>query len=173
MAAILPTAYRARDRVEPTFLAQANHLRTTLDSRDHSHDVPDVTSIAYVLALGTAVGCGWSFDSRTYLELRPAHLLSFELGGLRARTSCPKLSRGAGRTVPRFSRGRSGSPEISQRDCQDAVRREHCTAASKPAGRRIEPPRDCRRLHFLRGWSHVEENEVFARGPGAGGPDGI
>ncbi|HET7622173.1 MAG TPA: hypothetical protein VFK39_09755 [Gemmatimonadaceae bacterium] len=32
-----------------------------------------------------------------------------------------------------------------------------------------EPLRDCRRLQHLRGWSHVKGNEVFSRGPGAGG----
>jgi hypothetical protein len=31
-----------------------------------------------------------------------------------------------------------------------------------------EPPRDSRRLHYLRGWSHEQIDEVFAGGPRAG-----
>ena len=43
-------------------------------------------------------------------------------------------------------------------------------AAIKASGT-TESPRDCRRLHFLRGWGHVEENEVFQRSPRTGGSD--
>ena len=36
-----------------------------------------------------------------------------------------------------------------------------------------EPPWVCRRLHFLRGWSHDEDKpQVFPGGPGAVGTDG-
>jgi len=37
----------------------------------------------------------------------------------------------------------------------------------------IEPPRGCRRLHFLRGWGHEQTKEVLPRGTGAGGTDGV
>jgi len=37
------------------------------------------------------------------------------------------------------------------------------------AGDQIEPPRDCRRLKYLRGYSHGQGNQVFTRGPGTGG----
>jgi hypothetical protein len=36
-----------------------------------------------------------------------------------------------------------------------------------------EPPRDFRRLHFLRGWSHEHIEEVFPGGAGTGGADGL
>ena len=35
-----------------------------------------------------------------------------------------------------------------------------------------EPPRDCRRLHFLRGWSHGKIKQILPRGSGASGSDG-
>jgi hypothetical protein len=34
---------------------------------------------------------------------------------------------------------------------------------------RVEPPRDCRRLNSLRGYSHGQTNQVFTRGTGTGG----
>ena len=37
----------------------------------------------------------------------------------------------------------------------------------------LEPSRDSRRLHYLRGWSHEQEDEVFAGGPRAGGSAGL
>jgi hypothetical protein len=37
----------------------------------------------------------------------------------------------------------------------------------------VEPPRDCRRLHFVRGWSHGTKKTVFTRGTRSGGSDGI
>lgn len=37
----------------------------------------------------------------------------------------------------------------------------------------LEPPRDSRRLRFLRGWSHEHIEEVFPRGSGAGGSVGL
>jgi hypothetical protein len=51
---------------------------------------------------------------------------------------------------------------------------------SKPAGRAAlvvlavvcESPRDCRRLHLLRGWGHDTQNEVFPRSARAGGSNG-
>jgi hypothetical protein len=36
-----------------------------------------------------------------------------------------------------------------------------------------EPPRDSRRLHFLRGWSHEHDEEVLTGGQGAGGSAGL
>lgn len=36
-----------------------------------------------------------------------------------------------------------------------------------------EPPRDSRRLHFLRGWGHGTSKQVLARGTGSGGSDGL
>ena len=36
-----------------------------------------------------------------------------------------------------------------------------------------EPPRDCRRLQFLRGWSHGKDHTICARGPRAGCPDAV
>ena len=36
-----------------------------------------------------------------------------------------------------------------------------------------EPPRDSRRLHFLRGWSYEHDEEVFPRSSGTGGSAGI
>jgi hypothetical protein len=33
-----------------------------------------------------------------------------------------------------------------------------------------EPPRDCRRLHFLRGWSHGTTKQILPRGPRTGSP---
>ena len=36
-----------------------------------------------------------------------------------------------------------------------------------------EPPRDSRRLHYLRGWSHEHSDEVFAGGARAGGSAGF
>ena len=38
---------------------------------------------------------------------------------------------------------------------------------------RAEPPRDSRRLHFLRGWSHEYIEEVFPGSPGTCGPAGL
>ena len=38
---------------------------------------------------------------------------------------------------------------------------------------KFEPPRDSRRLHFLRGWSYEHNKEVFPGSPGAGGAAGI
>src|SRR5688572_13512390 len=35
-----------------------------------------------------------------------------------------------------------------------------------------EPPRVCRRLHSLGGWSDGGTKQVLGRGAGAGGPDG-
>jgi hypothetical protein len=37
----------------------------------------------------------------------------------------------------------------------------------------IEPPRDCRRLHSVRGWGHGDEKAVFGRGTRACGSDGF
>jgi hypothetical protein len=37
----------------------------------------------------------------------------------------------------------------------------------------LEPPRDSRRLHFLRGWGHEQIDEVFAGGPRAGSSAGV
>ena len=37
----------------------------------------------------------------------------------------------------------------------------------------LEPPRDSRRLHILRGWSDEQINEVFAGGSGAGCSAGV
>ena len=39
-------------------------------------------------------------------------------------------------------------------------------------GSKSEPPRDCRRLHSLRGWGHVTKNQVFPRSPRTSGSDG-
>jgi len=36
----------------------------------------------------------------------------------------------------------------------------------------FEPPRDCRRLHYLRGWSHDKSNQILPRGKGSSGTDG-
>ena len=36
-----------------------------------------------------------------------------------------------------------------------------------------ESPRDCRRLHSLRGWGHVTTKQIFPRGPRASRPDGV
>jgi len=36
-----------------------------------------------------------------------------------------------------------------------------------------EPPRDSRRLHYLRGWSHEQSDEVCAGGPRAGSSAGL
>jgi len=36
-----------------------------------------------------------------------------------------------------------------------------------------EPPRDCRRLFLLRGWSHDKDRKVLARGTGACSADGV
>ncbi len=36
-----------------------------------------------------------------------------------------------------------------------------------------ELPRNCRRLHFLRGWTHDRTRQIFTRGKGAGGSDGL
>ena len=36
-----------------------------------------------------------------------------------------------------------------------------------------EPPRDSRRLHYLRGWSHEQEDEVFAGGSRASRAAGV
>ena len=41
------------------------------------------------------------------------------------------------------------------------------------ARKKDEPPRDSRRLHFLRGWSHEHIEEVFPGSPGAGGSAGL
>ena len=35
-----------------------------------------------------------------------------------------------------------------------------------------EPPRDCRRLHSLRGWGYGKTKQILSRGPGEGGSDG-
>ena len=47
--------------------------------------------------------------------------------------------------------------------------RDYCTGLLLPVKRKsiepIEPPRDSRRLQFLRGWSHENNNEVFAGVP--------
>ena len=37
----------------------------------------------------------------------------------------------------------------------------------------LELPRYCRRLHFLRGWGHDKTRQIFTRGKGAGGSDGL
>jgi hypothetical protein len=37
----------------------------------------------------------------------------------------------------------------------------------------LEPPRDSRRLHYLRGWSHEHIDEVFTGGPGASRSVGV
>ncbi len=39
--------------------------------------------------------------------------------------------------------------------------------------RALEPPRDCRRLHSLGGWSDGSAKQVLGRGARAGGPDGV
>jgi len=36
-----------------------------------------------------------------------------------------------------------------------------------------EPPRDCRRLHFVRGWSHETAKQIFSGSKRASGSDGI
>ena len=40
-------------------------------------------------------------------------------------------------------------------------------------GAQTEPPRVCRRLQTLRGWSHDEKKQVLPRGPRAGRADGL
>lgn len=37
----------------------------------------------------------------------------------------------------------------------------------------FEPPRDSRRLHFLRGWSNEQKNEILPGDPGTGGSYGF
>jgi hypothetical protein len=43
-----------------------------------------------------------------------------------------------------------------------ALRLCECLGPGRQLG---EPPRDCRRLHFLRGWSHGKTKPVFPGGP--------
>jgi hypothetical protein len=58
---------------------------------------------------------------------------------------------------------------------RDEARRLLADGIDPSENRKIqnEPPRDSRRLHFLRGWSHEHIEQVFPRGSGAGGADGL
>ena len=47
----------------------------------------------------------------------------------------------------------------------DAVEAELQRELNRQHAAELEPPRDSRRLHFLRGWSHENNNEIFAGVP--------
>jgi len=48
-----------------------------------------------------------------------------------------------------------------------------CFAGKNPILVTTEPPRLYRRLHFLRGWSNEQDDEVFPGSPGTGGAAGV
>jgi hypothetical protein len=50
---------------------------------------------------------------------------------------------------------------------------DECRAAQAKIPWPTEPPRDSRRLYFLRGWSHEYIEEVFPGSPGTCGPAGL
>jgi hypothetical protein len=61
---------------------------------------------------------------------------------------------------------RAPQPALSAADFKSHERRILLLQGRGALG---EPPRDSRRLHFLRGWSHGYIEEVFPGGPGASG----
>ena len=70
-----------------------------------------------------------------------------------------------GRIQARKVKGRWRIPEEEELAKVEARLRQQTSLAP-------EPPRDCRRLKFLRGWDYGDSRQVLSRGEGTDGADG-
>src|SRR5439155_27203204 len=85
----------------------------------------------------------------------------------------PREARPAGRAARDLGRAR-GTQEGARHRARPG-RAGNAAACIMPTSGlcRVEPPRLCRRLHDLRGWSHETTERVLTGGAGAGGAAGV